>query len=123
MPEQIKTWNDLLGEAKQLSITESAYCSKCETCSGSCPKVNGMDLLPRYIMQLVKAGRMDEVFESKTLAGCLDCMTCNLVCHQGGDVKSIMGKLKQMAATRTETRQREPSEDDLKHMSPVRLLS
>ena len=60
-------------------------CIQCGTCAGSCPYGEHMLYPPRRIITMLKAGLIEEVFESDSLLKCVNCYTCMEKCPR--DIK------------------------------------
>lgn len=72
-------------------------CIQCGTCTGSCPASYTMDIMPREIIALFRAGDMETIFSSRTIWICASCYACTVRCPQGIKVTDIMYALKRMA--------------------------
>lgn len=58
-------------------------CMKCGKCSATCPSYDEMEYHPHQFVNMVEAGRVDELMESKSLWTCLACMACLERCPRG----------------------------------------
>lgn len=72
-------------------------CFQCGTCSGTCPLSAHMDLTPRRIMNLTRAGFKDEVLSSSTVWMCSSCYSCTVECPKEIKITDIMYALKRLA--------------------------
>lgn len=72
-------------------------CIQCGTCSGVCPLSIYMDMPPRRIINLVRAGFKREVMHSNTIWLCSACYSCTVECPRQIKVTDVMYALKQMA--------------------------
>lgn len=72
-------------------------CIQCGTCSGVCPLSIYMDMPPRRIINLVRAGFKREVMQSNTIWLCSACYSCAVECPRQIKVTDVMYALKQMA--------------------------
>jgi len=88
-------------------------CLQCATCSGSCPVVYAMDITPRELIALFRAGEIDVILNSKTIWLCASCYTCQSRCPAGIKVTDIIYALKRTAMERK----------DLTNKYPVNKLS
>ncbi|MBM3284395.1 MAG: heterodisulfide reductase [Candidatus Aminicenantes bacterium] len=72
-------------------------CIQCGTCTGSCPVSYTMDIMPREIIALFRAGAMEPILHSRTIWICASCYACTVRCPSGIKVTDIMYALKRMA--------------------------
>jgi len=72
-------------------------CIQCGTCSGACPLSVHMDLTPRRVIALTRAGLERDVLESATPWMCASCYECQVRCPRGLKVTDIMYALKRRA--------------------------
>jgi heterodisulfide reductase subunit C len=72
-------------------------CIQCGTCTGSCPVSYTMDIPPREIIALFRAGDLESIFLSRTIWICASCYACTVRCPQGIKVTDILYALKRMA--------------------------
>ncbi len=72
-------------------------CIQCGTCTGSCPVSYTMDIMPREIIALFRAGAMESVLNSRTIWICASCYACTVRCPVGIKVTDILYALKRMA--------------------------
>ncbi len=72
-------------------------CIQCGTCSGACPMSVYMDLTPRRIIALTRAGLERDVLESATPWLCASCYECQVRCPRDIKVTDIMYALKRRA--------------------------
>lgn len=69
-------------------------CIQCGTCSGGCPLSVYMDLTPRRVIALTRAGLEKDVLQSVTPWLCASCYECQVLCPRGLKVTDIMYALK-----------------------------
>lgn len=69
-------------------------CIQCGTCSGGCPLSVHMDLTPRRVIALTRAGLERDVLQSVTPWLCASCYECQVLCPRGLKVTDIMYALK-----------------------------
>ena len=69
-------------------------CMQCGTCGGSCPVSFAMDVTPRQIINLVRAGRVEEALRSDTIWLCASCYSCTAQCPAGIKITDVMYTLK-----------------------------
>ena len=72
-------------------------CIQCGTCSGACPMSVYMDLTPRRVIALTRAGLERDVLESATPWLCASCYECQVRCPRAIKVTDIMYALKRRA--------------------------
>ena len=72
-------------------------CIQCGTCSGTCPMSVHMDLTPRRVIALTRAGLERDVLQSATPWLCASCYECQVRCPRGIKVTDIMYALKRRA--------------------------
>ena len=72
-------------------------CIQCGTCSGICPLSIYMDMPPRRVINLVRAGFKKEVMQSNTVWLCSSCYACTVECPREIKVTDVMYAIKQQA--------------------------
>lgn len=72
-------------------------CIQCGTCSGSCPVSYAMDIQPRELVGLFRAGDLDSIMRSRTIWICASCYSCTVRCPAGIKVTDLIYALKRMA--------------------------
>lgn len=72
-------------------------CIQCGTCSGTCPLSLYMDLTPRKVIYLARAGFSQDVLKSLTIWLCASCYSCTVECPKEIKITDIMYTLKQKA--------------------------
>jgi len=72
-------------------------CLQCGTCTGSCPISYMMDITPREVVGLFRAGRIEEILKSRTIWICASCYACRVRCPQGILVTDLLYALKRLA--------------------------
>ena len=72
-------------------------CIQCGTCSGACPMSVHMDLTPRRVIALTRAGLERDVLESATPWLCASCYECQVRCPRDIKVTQVMYALKRRA--------------------------
>jgi quinone-modifying oxidoreductase subunit QmoC len=73
------------------------HCIQCGTCSGACPVSIYMDLTPRRVIHLTRAGFKDDVLNSYTIWLCSSCYACVVQCPREIGITNIMYALKERA--------------------------
>lgn len=72
-------------------------CLQCGTCTGSCPVSQTMDLTPREVIALFRAGNIESILRSRTIWICASCYACTVRCPVGIKVTDILYALKRLA--------------------------
>jgi len=75
-------------------------CIQCGTCSGSCPVSYAMDVQPRQLVALFRAGDLDSILRSRTIWICASCYACTVRCPAGIKITELIYGLKRMAMER-----------------------
>jgi len=75
-------------------------CLQCGTCTGSCPLSYLMDITPRELIALFRAGDIDSIMKSRTIWVCASCYSCQSRCPSSIKVTDIIYTLKRMAMDR-----------------------
>ncbi len=72
-------------------------CIQCGTCSATCPVSSFMDLTPRRVVAMTRAGFKEEVLRSNTIWLCASCYSCTVECPKGIKITDVMYALKRLA--------------------------
>jgi heterodisulfide reductase subunit C len=72
-------------------------CIQCGTCTGSCPVSYAMDISPRQLIALFRAGEMEAIMKSRTIWICASCYACTTRCPSGIRITDIIYALKRTA--------------------------
>ena len=72
-------------------------CIQCGTCTGSCPVSYAMDISPRGVMALFRAGDIESILRSRTIWVCASCYACTTRCPAGIKITDILYALKRIA--------------------------
>ena len=72
-------------------------CIQCGTCTGSCPVSYAMDISPRQLIALFRAGEMEAIMKSRTIWICASCYACTTRCPSGIKITDIIYALKRTA--------------------------
>lgn len=75
-------------------------CIQCGSCTGSCPVSHAMDVTPRQIVALFRAGFLEDVLRSRTIWICASCYACTVRCPAGIRVTDNLYALKRLAKKR-----------------------
>lgn len=75
-------------------------CIQCGTCTGSCPVSYAMDLSPRELIALFRAGEMERIMKSRTIWICASCYACTTRCPSGIKITDMIYALKRTAMER-----------------------
>jgi quinone-modifying oxidoreductase subunit QmoC len=63
---------------------------QCGVCAASCPLKDKMDLSPRKIFTLIRAGQREKVLSSKAIMLCTSCYSCKVRCPRKVPVVDVM---------------------------------
>ena len=74
-----------------------ARCLQCGTCTGSCPVSYTMDISPRTVIALFRAGEIEEILKSRTIWVCASCYMCTTRCPQAIKITDLLYALKRTA--------------------------
>lgn len=69
-------------------------CIQCGTCTGSCPVSYAMDLPPRQLIALFRAGELESIMKSHSIWICASCYACTTRCPSGIKITDIIYALK-----------------------------
>ena len=72
-------------------------CIQCGTCTGACPISYAMDITPRQVVALFRAGHLDDILHSRTIWICASCYSCRVRCPSGILVTDLLYALKRLA--------------------------
>jgi heterodisulfide reductase subunit C len=72
-------------------------CIQCGTCTGSCPVSYAMDISPREVIALFRAGELETIMKSRTIWICASCYACTTRCPSGIKITDIVYALKRTA--------------------------
>jgi heterodisulfide reductase subunit C len=72
-------------------------CIQCGTCTGSCPVSYAMDISPRQLVALFRAGEMEQIMQSRTIWICASCYACTTRCPAGIKITDTIYALKRTA--------------------------
>ncbi len=75
-------------------------CIQCGTCTGSCPVSYAMDISPRQLLALFRAGEMETIMSSRTIWICASCYACTTRCPSGIKITDLIYALKRTAMER-----------------------
>lgn len=75
-------------------------CIQCGTCTGSCPVSYAMDISPRELIALFRAGEMERIMKSRTIWICASCYACTTRCPSGIKITDSIYALKRTAMER-----------------------
>jgi heterodisulfide reductase subunit C len=72
-------------------------CLQCGSCTASCPVSYAMDIPPRQVIALFRAGLMAEILKSRTIWICASCYMCTTRCPQSIKITDLLYALKRTA--------------------------
>ncbi len=87
---------EFLDRVEELSGERLNECYQCGTCSGGCPFIEEMDILPERIIRYVILGKEEKVMNAKTPWICAACFTCAVRCPRGLNIAKIMEAIRQI---------------------------
>ncbi len=88
---------DIIDKVSELSEQNLYSCYQCGKCSGGCPSVSEMDLLPNQVIRLLQLGMPDDASNANTMWICASCFTCTVRCPKGVDIAKVMEALRQIS--------------------------
>jgi heterodisulfide reductase subunit C len=92
-----KLTDEVLRQVRAIPNGENIdQCLQCGTCSASCPSSDAMEYSPRAILAALRAGMIDQVFESRTIWLCASCYSCTVRCPAGIPFTDVMYELKRL---------------------------
>ena len=65
-------------------------CYQCGKCTAGCPMAEGMDLMPRQLVECLKMGMMEVILKSKSIWLCASCHTCVDRCPHDINIPGLM---------------------------------
>ena len=68
-------------------------CMQCGVCAVSCASRQEMDITPRRLFSLIRAGQSEAVLNANTMWVCTSCCTCRVRCPRGIDLLEVMHDL------------------------------
>jgi len=87
---------NLVDKISELSGQNLDACYQCGKCSGGCPSVTQMDMLPNQVIRLLQIGLPELALQCNTIWICASCYTCTVRCPRGIDLSKIMEALRQV---------------------------
>jgi len=72
-------------------------CIQCGTCTASCPVSYAMDVTPRQVIGMFRAGAIGELLESRSIWICASCYHCTTRCPAQIQITDLMYALKRIA--------------------------
>lgn len=72
-------------------------CLQCGTCTGTCPVSYAMDITPRQMIALFRAGQIEDILRSRAIWLCASCYSCTVRCPVGIQVTDTLYALKRIA--------------------------
>lgn len=85
------------GMVEEMSRSNLSRCWHCLCCSGGCPIVQDMDILPNRVIRMVQMGMKQQVLACSTIWLCVGCNTCSMECPNAVDMAALMDVLRRMA--------------------------
>ena len=87
---------NLIDKISELSGQNLYACYQCGKCSGGCPSVTQMEILPNQVIRLLQIGLPEAALRYNTIWICASCYTCTVRCPRGIDLSKIMEALRQV---------------------------
>ena len=75
----------------------TSVCFQCAKCSGGCPVIEEMDILPHQVIHLASLGFKDSILATTTIWICAGCYACAVRCPNGIEIPAVMDSLKHEA--------------------------
>lgn len=75
-------------------------CIQCGTCTGTCPVSFAMEITPRKVIALFRAGEIEQILRSNTIWICASCYACTVRCPASIKITDIMYAFKRIAMER-----------------------
>ena len=75
-------------------------CIQCGTCTASCPVSFAMDLTPRQVIAMFRAGAIEELLQSRTIWVCASCYQCTMRCPADIRITELLYAFKRIAIDR-----------------------
>ena len=88
--------HDLFEKIERISGVDVFACYQCGRCSGDCPSINLMDIMPNQVIRLLQLGEVETVLDSGTIWICASCFTCTSRCPKGIDIARVLEALRQV---------------------------
>ena len=90
-----------LEEVERIPGAERLHrCIQCGTCTGSCPVSYTMDISPRQVIALFRAGAIEQILRSRTIWVCASCYNCTVRCPSQIKITDLLYALKRLAMDR-----------------------
>lgn len=89
--------NPFLVEVNQRSGSNVLDCYQCGKCVGTCPVSGQMQITPRQVMQHVKLGLKNQLFEANSTWFCLNCSACSSRCPREIEIPKVMEAVRHLA--------------------------
>jgi heterodisulfide reductase subunit C len=119
---RVKRDMEFLDKVQELSGENLNECYQCGTCSGGCPFVEEMDILPDRLIRLVILGEKERVLSAKTPWICAACFTCAVRCPRGLDLAKIMEAIRQIKLRKNVDETKIEKIEDIKHLPQAALV-
>jgi len=91
-----KSRRDILDKVARISGVDVFACYQCGRCSGDCPSINLMDIMPNQAIRFLQLGEVERLLSSKTIWVCASCFTCTSRCPKGIDIARTLEALRQV---------------------------
>lgn len=116
---------NLVDKIAELSGQDLYACYQCGKCSGDCPSVTQMEILPNQVIRLLQIGLPEVALQYNTIWICASCYTCTVRCPRGIDPSRIMEALRQVNLRRNidYTKIKEIKEEEIFILPQIALVA
>jgi len=73
------------------------HCIQCGSCTASCPVSYAMDITPRQLIGMFRAGAIEELLESRTIWVCASCYQCTTRCPADIQITDLIYAFRRIA--------------------------
>lgn len=87
-------------ELKEKLGIDIEACLECGKCTGGCSNAHIFDYTPRKLVQLIKLGQEDRLYNLDALWSCVACQLCGDRCPAGIDIPRIIDYVREKAVNR-----------------------
>jgi heterodisulfide reductase subunit C len=116
---------NLVDKISELSGQNLDACYQCGKCSGGCPSVALMDILPNQVIRFLQIGPQEVALQCNAIWICASCYSCTVRCPRGVDLSKIMEALRQVNLRENidYTKIKEIKEEDLFILPQIALVA
>ena len=115
----------LIEKISELCEQNLYACYQCGKCSGGCPSVRQMDILPNEVIRLLQTRKVNDALNCSTIWICATCFTCTVRCPRGIDLARVMESLRQIHLRKNvdHVKIREISEEQITKLPQIALVA